>query len=326
MQKCRFYRVPAKESVHVGHWEEQWANRKAEAMQGTWDEVSGMQILPTVKDMIKELRMQQDEVFEWSPFFMTRKATKAVHDLCWKHIGKDIAKRNARDEYPILIWDLDSVTKHVTEERQATLEILSQRTADRSMHVKFWKTAVQWGLAACQDKHDLVKQLNQVINGKTDAPRICLNLYNQSRLKVIRYRDAEAREDRICDETQLDASDEHEDVFYPARMPGNIVTEKGVVGSKLWSEREAEQGGWPENEQVKQWTAILQGLLTKLMGANKESLIRSRIESAQGEYRMYFAAILAARGFNEHTQSEVQQGEVQPDFFLKLGREMSDVE
>ena len=131
-------------------------------MQEVMDEVSGMQVLPTVKDMIEELQMQQDEVFEWSPFYMTRKATKAVHDLCWKYIGKDIAKRNASDEYPILIWDLESLTKHVAEERHDTLEILRQQTADVGPQVSFWRTAVQWGLAARHDKQDLVKQLHHL--------------------------------------------------------------------------------------------------------------------------------------------------------------------
>ena len=320
MQKCWFYLVPVQDSVQVGHWVQQWANQSTEAMQKVVDEVSGMQILPTIKDMIEALRMQQDEVFEWSPFYMTRKATKAVHDLCWKYIGEDIANRNASDEYPILIWDAEALTKHVAEGRHDTLEALRQQASDVGPLVSFWRTAVEWGLAARHDKQDLVKQLNRAINGKTDKSCISMNLYSHSRLKIIKYREVTSQEDRVCDETQLDTTDEYEDTFYPARMPGNTVTEKGVVGSKLWSEFEAEKGGWPKNEQAKQWTAILQGLLTKLMGDNNKNLIQSRIQSAQGEYRMYFAALLAVRGFSEQTQNEVLQEELQPDFFLTLGK------
>jgi len=301
LQKCRFYLVPQKDSVR-GNW---GSSGRQKAMKRVLDEVgTEVMVLPTVKQMLGELGLTEEEVFVWDWFHMTRKATKSVHNQCWKHIGQDIAERGASDEYPILIWDFNVSSKHLTDEFD--------------LHVKFWRLASQWGLAAGDRKPEYVRQINQLVGVRREVAHIDETFYEHSRLKIIKYKDDKKVAQEI-DENQLDEVDEYADAFCPDKMPGDAIVERGVVGSRLWSEHEAERGKWPANTKVKQWHATLRALLWAIHGSHDEEFARRRLDGAKGEYRMYFAALVRVKCWNLNTK-KWEEG-LHPDTFLQIGRE-----
>jgi len=296
--KVCFYVVPQKDSVQ-GNWGSAQRDKNANYIFQQCEE--GVTILPTVREIINELGFTIEEVF-FDTFHMTREKTKAIHNQYWKHIHELASETEKGDAVPVMIWDFNVSNRHLKEEH--------------AQHVSFWNTAIKWGAASPDLKADYVTELNRML--QSDKPidnEWVKKQYAHNRTAVIHYTNT-SKVKMILDETQLPEDDEYDDRLCPGWMPGRVKVERGVLSSRWMAEEDAMRGKWFPDTDVRRWRATIGALLEHLHGSVDrewwpQDWIDKRFESADGQYRMFFAALLRQYGISNANP------------FVQTGRDLS---
>jgi len=289
--KVAFYVVPQRESV-LGSWGSAQRDRRAMAILDSCG--GGISVLPTVKEVLESLGLAPEKVFVTDYMHMTREASKAVHKWYWECIQADLDRVGKPQHVPVMCWDFNVSSKHLKEEYQK--------------HVQFWNLVARWGEETAEEKPPLVKEVNQLIYCEN---RLQPQWYKSSRKEIIDYKDADKQRHSL-DESHLPEHDESDDCWCPGWLPGNAYTENGIVASRTMAEKDAAEGDWPDNKQVKRWLKCFGLLLRQVEGKISHDEVLKSFNSAGGDYRMWFAA--AARKYkvkNVHALTrEIEEEEI----------------